>query len=58
MPRNHDGGGMEGEMRLPLHPHRAQSRLKPGEPLRCAAFALLLLTLLLRVHTMAPGLPD
>jgi len=24
---------MEGEMRLSLHPHRAQSRLKSGEPL-------------------------
>jgi len=30
---------MEGEMRLPLHPHRAQSRLKPGEPLRIDSHA-------------------
>ena len=29
--QNYDGGGMEGEMRLTLHPQRAQSRLKSGE---------------------------
>jgi len=29
--RNHDGGGLEGAMSLPLHSHRAQSRLEPGE---------------------------
>ena len=28
---SYDGGGMEGEMRLPLHPRRTQSRLKSGE---------------------------